>query len=67
MKLANVKVGDVLIADGGFDCIKEHAEKRVRKDKDGLYILCKVGHHYLAGQLDLETCKNLVGLTRKKP
>lgn len=50
--VSRVKAGTVLVADGGFTCIKEGAKKKVRRDKSGgLYVLCKEGRHYLDGQL----------------
>ena len=61
MKLSEVKVGDILVADDGFTCLSanEHCEV---KEADGLYIYCKQGRHYLDGQ----TCPHgyLIGLTK---
>lgn len=46
-----VKAGDRLIADGGFDCLTKGEECDVRSDKDGLYVACRQGQHYLDGQI----------------
>lgn len=62
-KESEVKAGTVLIADGGFTCIKEGAELTVQESESGLYVLCSgpedadcnghdQEHHYLDGQLD---------------
>jgi hypothetical protein len=60
--VTDVKVGDVLIADPGFPCLKPYQECEVKKDALGLYVDCdgpeevsfpKVPcHHYLDGQQD---------------
>ena len=48
-KLSELKVGDKIETDVGFDCIG--AETRfVCVDDDGLYFVCKEGRHYLTGQ-----------------
>ena len=64
MKLTDVKVGDVLIADGGFTCIKENAELTVEAASNGqLYIPCSAGRHYLDGQVYMNG-ETLCGLTK---
>lgn len=50
-KLNELKVGDVIELDDGFDC-KEMGTCRVCKDEQGLYFICSEGHHYLDGQAD---------------
>lgn len=52
-KVADVKVGSVLIPDAGFPCCSEGQEKVVYKDGlDGsLYILCQEGQHDLTFQI----------------
>lgn len=50
VKLADVKVGDKLIADDGFTCIPVGAVKTVQLGPEGLYIPCSQGEHYLDGQ-----------------
>lgn len=50
--ITEVKVGDKLVADGGFTCIKEGQVVEVKKNAtDGLYVDCDYGHHSLEGQL----------------
>lgn len=39
--VSDVKVGDKLVADGGFPCIEKGAILEVKSDDDGLYIECK--------------------------
>lgn len=52
--VANTKAGDVLIADGGFTCLKDGVARKVFTDKDGhLFVRCKEGQHGLAGQVSL--------------
>lgn len=46
-----VSPGTVLIADGGFTCMRPGA-KIVRRGPHGLYVRCGCGRHYLDGQLD---------------
>ena len=62
MKIADVKVGMILTADGGFNCLMQGARRIVKEDTDGLYIGCASGKHYLIGQVDFITGENLVGL-----
>jgi hypothetical protein len=49
-KLADLKPGDVLRADGGFTCLSDGAVREVMKDDDGLYVQCSEGKHHLDGQ-----------------
>lgn len=51
-KIKDVKAGDVLIADGGFTCIKKGASLLVYVDASNrdLYVSCEEGRHYLNGQ-----------------
>lgn len=53
-KESEVKAWTVLIADGGFTCIRNDAVLTVREDVAGLFVDCEdEGHkHYLDGQLD---------------
>ena len=60
----DTKVDDILITDGGFTCLPKNAHLTVKEDKDGLYILCRAGKHYLDGQLDDKG--NYVGLIHKE-
>jgi hypothetical protein len=51
-----IKVGDTLIADGGFTCLADGCRCLVRLDQarsapnDGLYVECAEGRHFLDGQ-----------------
>lgn len=63
MKLYDVKVGAVLVADGGFDCMNA-GPKEVRSDNLGVYIECRDGRHYLDGQVSFTDLNELVGLGR---
>lgn len=49
---ANVREGDFLRADGGFTCIDEGAVLQVKRGKEGLFVSCSAGEHYIEGQLD---------------
>lgn len=71
-KLADIKPGDVLIADGGFEphddsdtpCLAEGERLLVEADLQGeIYVRCRAGRHYLDGQHDEETGE-LIGLRR---
>lgn len=65
-KLSEVREGDILVADGGFTCIKEGARLRVYADpKDGiLSVPCAEGGHGLTGQL-ADDNDTLIGLTKE--
>ena len=63
--LADVKPGDILIADAGFTCMFEAEHVTVAADEDGrLYVNCADGRHLLDGQTDAEGY--LIGLTRRE-
>lgn len=76
MLLSEVKVGDRLIADGGFTCLEEGRVCEVKVDADGdLYVDCQgslvdvpvvggryVHPHLLSGQEDEDG--TLIGLER---
>jgi hypothetical protein len=64
MQLSDVKTGDVLTPDGGFDCLKEGEPVKVATDDSGHYVPCTAGKHYLIGQLDEKG--GLVGLQPKE-
>ena len=52
VKIADVKIGSTLIADGGFDCLQPFQKVTVQADVDGeLFVTCGCRQHYLAGQL----------------
>ena len=52
LKLGDVGEGDVLIADGGFTCLREGQHCLVRSDEGGLWVACDDGSHMLDGQLN---------------
>jgi hypothetical protein len=67
VKLSAISVGEVLVADNGFDCIESWSSASVEKDNRGeLFIACKCGQHFLEGQLDLDDNDTLVGLRRER-
>ena len=67
INFADVKVGDVLVPDGGFTCMREGTQRLVREDPhNGLYINCDDGKHFLDGQRDFNTGQTLVGFKRHK-
>lgn len=65
MKLSDIKAGDVLVADGGFTCLREGQQCEVKTDDKGLYIGCDEGSHYLDGQTDFATGTKVVGLSSR--
>lgn len=62
-RLEDLKVGDTVLTDDGFTCMKE-GHHTVRGDGNGLFLECDEGKHYLEGQEDDET-GGLVGITRE--
>ena len=52
LRYEELKKGDILVPDGGFDCITKNSRKRVEKDDDGFYVTCNEGHHYLEGHFE---------------
>jgi len=62
-KLSEIKTGDVLEADGGFDCMDEGTRYTVEEDDAALFVNCREGKHYLDGQVDVPG-GDLVGLHR---
>lgn len=60
-KLSEVKPGNILVADGGFPCVKDGARLIVGRDEDGdLFVPCAEGPHLLDGQAD--DGETLIGL-----
>lgn len=39
-QLSEIKVGDVLVADGGFTCLTDGERVTVEQDNGGLFVLC---------------------------
>lgn len=72
-RLSKLKAGDVLVADAGFvtgpgdndRCIEPWTDHVVKQDKDGLFVECAVGHHYLDGQQSHDKWGLLVGFRMK--
>ena len=51
LPIASVRPGTRLICDGGFTCMRVGDVRDVMQDSDGyLYVTCKEGTHWLAGQ-----------------
>jgi len=52
-RINEVKAGDTLVADGGFDCLRPGQLCLVKTDpaSDTLYVECSHGQHALEGQL----------------
>jgi hypothetical protein len=51
MKLTDLNPGDRIKTDGGFTCLPEGSIRIVRCDNGHLFIKCREGGHYLAGQI----------------
>jgi len=49
-----MKLGDRLVADGGFTCLQEGEICEVKQEDDELYVECEAGKHFLDGQLNDE-------------
>lgn len=51
---ASIKLGDHLIADSSFTCIKDGEVLEVLQDQDNaeFYVTCAVGRHFLKGSED---------------
>lgn len=63
-KLSELKAGDRLVADGGFDCLEDGQLVVVKATAaGGLFVICAEGEHYLDGQAD--DGEHLVGLYRE--
>ena len=60
-----VKAGDILVADGGFTCLRYGEECEVKMDRGrGLYVDCAMDKHYLDGQLS-DDLTEFVGFLKK--
>lgn len=60
MKLSDIKAGHKISTDDRFTCLKPGLHV-VEESKQGLYICCDHGEHYLDGQEDEDG--ELVGIT----
>lgn len=58
-KLSEVKAGDVLELDAGFDCVAS-GPVTVEENDGRLFFQCSRGHHYLEGQA--EETDDLIGV-----
>lgn len=65
VKLRDLKAGDKVEFDGGFDCIKSGEHRTVYSSISGLYVDCGEGKHYLSGQLGLDDL--LIGVYKVQP
>lgn len=73
VKIEDLKEGDIILPDTGFDCLLEREECVVHKDpQEGLFVFCKTAHgepqrHWLDGQegYTLETEGFYVGFWKK--
>lgn len=63
-KLSQLKAGDFVVVDDGFDCMSAWQAFGVLEDEGGLYLPCADGGHYLDGQLDTDN-DTLVGIYRR--
>lgn len=57
-----VKKGTLLRCDDDFTCIRAGTVVKVRESKEGLWIPCRSGRHYLDGQLN-DSGTGYVGFT----
>lgn len=64
VKFDDIRPGDVLIPDGGFDCMTAGVPLTVKADGDSLFVPCACGQHYLDGQLDFDDQETIIGLRR---
>lgn len=64
MKFADLREGDRLFPDAGFDCMATNVEVIVHIRPDGTkYVPCACGEHDLDGQRDLDDGETIVGLS----
>lgn len=62
-QLSTLRAGNTIQVDAGFTCLRPHSVRRVLREgkgKQGLYIKCKSGKHFLCGQAD--DGENLIGI-----
>jgi hypothetical protein len=64
--VAETKAGDVLEADGSFDCMLQGERFEVFSEGDMLYVRCDQKHHALSGQLN-DAGTHYVGFYPVKP
>jgi len=64
LPVEQVKIGDILIADGGFTCLQDRQECKVQETDGELYVACTAGFHFLDGQLN-DDLTEYVGFLKK--
>lgn len=62
LKFEDVKEGDTVIIDEGFNCMKAGKKRVYADEEEDLYIECDYGNHYLVGQEDEKGF--LIGITK---
>jgi hypothetical protein len=50
-RIDNITIGTALKSDGGFNCLDCGEVVTVAEDKDGMFVPCRCGRHYLEGQV----------------
>lgn len=66
IKVEDVKLGDFLTPDGGFDCMDADKEMEVVQNDEGkLGVRCMYGMHLLEGQIDMAH-GTLIGFTKHR-
>lgn len=53
--VAEIKAGDILEPDDGFDCMLCGDVLTVQDDGNQLYVPCSQGRHFLDGQVGVDT------------
>lgn len=61
-KYSELKAGDKLEADCGFNCLKDGQIVYVRGEGENLFVNCADGKHNLDGQIYDENDDSLIGL-----
>lgn len=49
-KLSHLHAGQCVEADEGFDCMDAGQRFTVFESSEGMFVCCRYGRHYLAGQ-----------------
>jgi len=50
--VSEVKMGNVVRSTGCHSCLKLEKNYTVKKDSDGLYIMCEFGYHNISEEVD---------------
>jgi hypothetical protein len=64
-KLSELKEGDMIEVDGGFDCIIGGTKQTLTLQRGILGFECLSGHHDIAGQAD--DCEHCIGIYKVQP